>query len=130
MKAMHYYSTVGVNYPGRDQYTKVFVYRAGTVLVDGILQSVMPPDDLKLHKQKGDTIEYVFDQEAFNAALLIYTNKEHQLYLEFKGDLFDAHDVLNNPKRDLLFDKAWALGHASGFSEVKSYFEELVDLIK
>jgi hypothetical protein len=39
MKSMHYYSDVGLPYPDKDQYTTVFVYHKGKVLVDGMAHS-------------------------------------------------------------------------------------------
>lgn len=48
---------------------------------------------------------------------------------EFKNDLAEENGVKNSPKLDLLWSKAWDMGHSSGFSEVKHYFEELVELI-
>ena len=130
MKDMQYYRNTGVAYPGRDQYTKVFVYKAGLVLVDGLLQSVMPPADIKLHQQQGHTIEYVFDEQGYNAALLMYFSAEQSLQDEFKEDLFEECGVTKNPKAELLFSKAWNRGHAGGFGDVHSIFHDLVDLIK
>ena len=48
---------------------------------------------------------------------------------EFKRDLFKDLDIEDNPKRELLYDKAWEMGHAYGFSEVYSKACDMVDLI-
>lgn len=48
---------------------------------------------------------------------------------QFKQDLFEEFDVQNNPKAELLFSKAWELGHSAGLYEVLGHFENLVDLI-
>ena len=44
--------------------------------------------------------------------------------------MFEELDIADNPKRDLLFNKAWELGHSYGLSEVYHYADELVCLIK
>lgn len=48
---------------------------------------------------------------------------------EFKCDLFKDLDIEDNPKRELLYDKAWEMGHAYGLSEVYSKACDMVDLI-
>lgn len=49
---------------------------------------------------------------------------------QFKAELFAKHKVANNPKAERAFEIAWEAGHAHGYHEVASYFEELVELIK
>lgn len=55
--------------------------------------------------------------------------EEALLKVEFKKDLLKELDVTSNPKADLLFEKAWSLGHSSGFEEVYSFACDLVELI-
>lgn len=59
-----------------------------------------------------------------------FEKKSREAIEQFKHDLYEDSGVENNPKRDLLFSKAWELGHSSGFTEVVCYFNDLVDLIK
>lgn len=59
-----------------------------------------------------------------------YREDESRLYDEFKADLFECHGVTNNPKAQRAFEIAWDHGHAGGFSDVETYFSDLVDLIK
>ena len=47
-----------------------------------------------------------------------------------KQELAYNHGLERNAKFDRAWEIAWSLGHASGFSEVRSYFDELADLIK
>lgn len=47
-----------------------------------------------------------------------------------KDHLASEYGVTGNPKLDLLYEKAWALGHAYGFTEVGNYFADLVELIR
>ena len=49
----------------------------------------------------------------------------------FKAELENAFGVQpHHPKADLLFAKAWQLGHAYGEAEVKLYYEDLLELIE
>lgn len=48
---------------------------------------------------------------------------------EFKNDLFEELGITENPKRDILFAKAWENGHSSGLYEVYSISNDLVELI-
>ena len=60
------------------------------------------------------------------------------LFSCMRRHVFDVHDyaklavengVVDNPKLDLLFDKAWDMGHSSGYDEVAGMFADLSDLI-
>ena len=53
---------------------------------------------------------------------------EHKYSLE--KNLAIKYHLLDHPKRDLLFAKAWDLGHGRGDSEVEFYYSELIDLVK
>jgi hypothetical protein len=59
-----------------------------------------------------------------------YQDEKQRIYLQFKQDVFAELDIEDNPKRDLLFDKAWERGHACGLHEVFMYAEDLVELIR
>ncbi len=48
----------------------------------------------------------------------------------FREALFEEHGVSTNPKRDKAYAIAWEHGHSAGFSDVASYFSDLVELIK
>lgn len=75
------------------------------------------------------TVPYAkFDKnpEAFQLWIDDVVQKESK----FKADLFDELGILNHPKRELLFDKAYKLGHANGFNEVFNYALDLVELIE
>lgn len=49
---------------------------------------------------------------------------------EFENDLYEDLDIVDNPKRKKLFNKAWEMGHAYGFGEVYNMACDLVELIK
>jgi hypothetical protein len=47
----------------------------------------------------------------------------------FKEALEKLYEVSNNPKKNLLYSKAYELGHSSGLHEVEYFYDILVDLI-
>jgi hypothetical protein len=55
--------------------------------------------------------------------------EENKKLLEFKKLLEARYNLENNSKFEVLFARAWELGHSCGYSEVEHYFEELVELI-
>jgi len=75
--------------------------------------------------------------EAYNIARTAWllkhrevTINEGNIYDEFKLEVFKELGIENNPKKELLYSKAWELGHSSGFSEIWNYATDLVELIK
>ena len=66
------------------------------------------------------------DPEAFAA----YQADTVRLDKEFRADLFAELGITNNPKRDLLFEKAWDMGHSFGYDEVVDRALDLVELIE
>lgn len=62
-------------------------------------------------------------------ALLDRLAKEEQEKAAHKNKLAKEHDLTNNPKLDLLYQKAWEHGHANGFSEVEFWFDDLAELL-
>lgn len=65
----------------------------------------------------------------FKNRLARYRAMEGQLHDEFKQDLFKEAGIENNPKRDLLFSKAWERGHCCGLGDVHGCFFDLLELI-
>lgn len=74
--------------------------------------------------------EKCVDEAALNVAKAAYKEKGDRLHQLFKSDLFEDLGIADNPKREMLFTKAWEHGHSSGYSEVYHYALEIVDLIK
>lgn len=48
----------------------------------------------------------------------------------FRKTLAEAYGISDHPKEDLLWRMAWSRGHANGYAEVASEYDELVELIK
>lgn len=59
-----------------------------------------------------------------------YQKQEIKLYDEFVKDLYEHLEIQDHPKKEILFNKAWGLGHAYGYAEILTYAEDLVELIK
>lgn len=49
---------------------------------------------------------------------------------EFKAALEKEYYTWDNPKKDRLWAIAYELGHSAGFSEIESYYSDLVDLVR
>lgn len=58
-----------------------------------------------------------------------YEEDSCRLAEEFKRDLFEYHGVTGAPKVEVAFRLAEERGHAHGFSEIASEFEDLVELL-
>ena len=59
-----------------------------------------------------------------------YEAEERRLMEQFQTDLYEEFGVTDNPKRELLYSKAWDEGHYAGLSEVYCVFRNMVDLIQ
>ena len=127
MKDFDYYSEVEFPYPNDKDYTSVFLYDNGKVIFEGTWnewhhnKEKYPPTAVK---------QEVFNKEDYKKAEKEYNTEQQRLYLEFREDIARKFGVQDSPKADLLFSKAWELGHSAGFSEVHGYYEDLVDLIR
>jgi hypothetical protein len=64
------------------------------------------------------------------AAAKAYHEDCTRLSAEFRADVLADLGITDHPKADLLFSKAYDMGHSSGFSEVYSYAQDLVELIQ
>ena len=76
-----------------------------------------------------DVIEVIFDEEKYNSELVKYYKESLNLEKKFKQDLFDDLGISDNPKKDMLYSKAFEHGYSADFSEIYFYASDLVDLI-
>lgn len=76
-----------------------------------------------MEKFEADQLEWRKKQAEWN-------KKSSELELQFKIDAFEELRITNNPKANLLYSKAYNLGHSSGNSEIWNYMLQLVDLIQ
>ena len=124
-----------VPYPNVRDYTTVYFYKDGKLFglraKDGgqyLVKSDGTYEAVDVIRGAG-AAEKVVDKAAFDEARNAYGAEESRIYEEFKRDLFHELDIEDNPKKGLLFQKAWEWGHASGYSEVYSVASDLVELI-
>lgn len=50
--------------------------------------------------------------------------------IELKNTLEKENGLEGHPKAQVLFDLAWDYGHAYGDNEVRSYYEDMAELLK
>ena len=58
-----------------------------------------------------------------------YNARSVALEGEFRRDLEVHYDMVGHPKADLLFGKAYQMGHSGGMQEVANYYSDLVELV-
>jgi hypothetical protein len=80
-------------------------------------------------KHNGFLIEETFDKDAYNKHRQEYRDESNRLEAQFKTDLEEEYGVTDNPKKDLLYSKAYDDGHSGGFNDIESSYADMVDLI-
>jgi len=92
-----------------------------------------------LHKDHSscDVLKYFEKLKEYESVMVeyakginIYQKKIDELYQKFMQDMFNEFGVSDNPKRGLLFSKAWEQGHSEGYESVYDSFSDMVDLIR
>jgi hypothetical protein len=114
-------------YPRKQDFTKYNAYRKGDVHT-GLTRDMV---DAEFNRSDGWIIEKEADLDAYMNALDAYRLETQRLTDEFKEELerMYLHDP-ENPKKDLLFEKAWSHGHSSGLHEVESWYDDLSELVQ
>lgn len=159
MKPFDYYSENLYLYPNKEDYHYYNVYKEdkclrlkGTTIddvceipeVSELIQEIpFPKNDYKNDyknavknavidhcKKNGIFVVSYYDNLAYLKHKSDYDAYNLQLLREFKYDALEDLGITDNPKADLLFDKAWEKGHSSGFREVCDHLDDLVELIK
>jgi hypothetical protein len=72
---------------------------------------------------------YGADVQEYHDSRRAYDDDEMRLEKEFKADLEKFYGVTDNPKADLLWNKAYELWHSPDHSELAVYYGNLVELI-
>lgn len=125
MKDFDYYSKPKIKYPDRKFYTTIYVYHKGKVL------DTIPLQFFKHENYPNDvTLEKEFDSDKYKKDVNKYYEETSRLHEEFKNDLFEDFNVMNNPKKDKCFELAWEYGQSAGYEDVYVHFDNLVELIK
>jgi len=66
----------------------------------------------------------------FKALRDAYMAESRRISDRFKTDALTEVGLSDHSKRDLIYEKAWADGHAYGYSEVFNCLGELADFVK
>ena len=59
-----------------------------------------------------------------------YNARTRQLEDVFRADLEAEFDMVGHDKADLLYSKAWHMGHSGGLHEVANCYSDLVELVQ
>ena len=59
-----------------------------------------------------------------------HREREAELNMLVKSDLEAQHGIVGHPKADKLWSLAWDAGHSAGYSDVITYYEDFVELLK
>ena len=125
MKPFEYYSQhPKTTYPNKSDYTIVYVYDRGQLIWEGNSESFKK----QVFKEDVAT-QKIVDNVEYKKHLQEYHKEESKLHEEFRRDLFEEFGVTDHPKADKMYGYAWEKGHAYGFSEVYSYFSDIVELV-
>lgn len=139
MKPFEYYSTNDLPYPNRKDFEEYYLYFKSTVLAQGLEDIKFelgfgPTADLREIEEAVTQHRYIlakfFDDKSYRDAIKAFRVEESKKTIEFKTDLFTESGMVDHPKVELLYSKAYGLGHSSGFQEVYNYFYDLKDLVE
>lgn len=68
--------------------------------------------------------------KVYRELLVAYNVRSVALEAEFRRDLEAHYDMVGHPKADLLYGKAYQMGHSGGMQEVANYYSDLVELVR
>lgn len=82
------------------------------------------------YRRLADEVEaYEAALDEYRAAAALHRNDDARLVEQFRADLIEELGLTEHPKANLLYAKAWEMGHSCGLSEVVNYAEDLVELV-
>lgn len=124
-----------LKYPLRKDFTRKFVYKSGklvaTITPDPSADSPTTVFESGFTKiPENSVFETEMDDAAHRLALDAYHAAEQAVYDTFKNDLFADLGISDNPRRQVLFSKAWERGHSYGLQEIYNVACDLVELIE
>lgn len=73
--------------------------------------------------------QYETELDAYKEGVAAWREDSSRLAAEFRADLEHQYGMVGHPKADMLYSKAYELGHSAGFSDVHHYYSDLVDLV-
>lgn len=127
--------THNIPYPVKRAFTTDYVYKGGKLVATRHYSSKYSgPTTIFEYGYSvipdNHTIESVVDDARYKVALDAYHAAEQAVYDKFKNDVFADLGISDNPRRQVLFSKAWERGHSSGLQEIYNVACDLVELIE
>lgn len=129
LKEISYYTTPQIPNPSQEDFKRVYVYKAGQVLVDGAPYNEVS-SQIAGFRSKDYTVEIVTATEDYKAARTERIKEKNKLLAEFKADLFAMHGFDLDHKKANLALRIAEEERNHNLSEVADLFDTLVDLIK
>ena len=71
-----------------------------------------------------------FDDEGFKKAKKKYYIAENEKYTKMKNEILDEHYLTNSEYKEIIWSKAYEIGHSSGFCEIYSYMYDVIDFVE
>lgn len=108
----------------------------GWAVAEGEIEPPAPSISKKImtdyYKTKLPWPDFSRKQQPFEHARMrrAYQDDQRRLEEEFKRDALEDVGMTGHPKAELLWSKAWDLGHSAGYGEVYNYLADLVELVK
>ena len=110
-------------YPQKKDFKTRYFYKAGQVVA-----IIKPGDHEPIQCLNGCVTESISDEEGYSIALSEYNKHERALSEQFVVDILHDHGLPDNEFTRKLYAIAYAEGHASGYFNIYSCFEDLADL--
>lgn len=120
------------HFPVKTAYTKFYVYSKGTVVCSGSEKYVCEElGCLNIGEvSKQYTVESDFMENAYKFDLENYRRGEIERETKFIKELYKKYGFVNDELNDMIYSKAYADGHAYGWSEVELHFSDLAEFAK
>jgi len=122
MKPLSYYKETSVSIPKQDDYMTTYYYK------QGVMVGMKRQFDTDFEPPKKCVEEKVLDEVSYNSHKKHYQEENLRLQEEFRRDLIEKYAMINHPKSNAIFDKAWDNGCSSGLESVEYYFRDIVEL--
>lgn len=133
MKEMSYYmgDDLKDTYPLIDDFRVTYYYKNGGLLAKkeyGVI-TLAPEFNETIDEPIGMVKEVVFDKEGHETARLAYFKEMKKRKDEFKNDCFVDLGIVNDPRKEVLYNRAYDVAHGNGLHCVYEELSELVDFI-
>lgn len=118
-----------IPYWSKDNCARYTVYAGGRVVATGIKKK---SDAERCADECGGVVEKYVDEaelEAWQSHTTLMRRQHAAIETVFTNGLFYLTGTLGNPKAGRAYDKAYELGHSTGYLEIASTYLWLVDLI-